>query len=524
MGQPKENLIVAKKRGRPKNSTLSKAVASEELAVSRIRTGAIGSSMMALISKQVDAMKPFELRWPVLISTVECMKQDSTVSTALDVIYILIEKAFANWKIISNPASDDSKEASDFIEYCFKNIPDQSLRKIARDLATINEYGFSVSEKVFTKVKTGKYKDKFKIGRVGFRPQASLDRQQPFVFDNTGSVISAVRQVPLQNNVMYSAYNYIGVNVNATLLTNFEPTDIPRNKLLICTLGSMDSNTMGVSPLVGCYKDYKEKLLIENLEVIGVTKDLAGVIELRVPSQVLRRADLDPNSVEAAMISDLMRDAANAHAGDQTFFMLPSDTNTNGVAQFAMNLKGIDGRGKSFNTQELIKARKKSILDRFGAGVIDLGDGGGSYNLSQAKNGMLYNFVNRTVNIILEVLNYDLIPQLLALNNYKLSQEDMPYIETTDVADIDMESYSKMVQRLTSVGLIPKTPDMVNEILAKAGFDYRIADDLTQDELEAILSPNTSRSGDGMEVGRTGNGTATTVSGIDSSSLNLENK
>src|SRR5699024_12002120 len=62
---------------------------------------------------------------------------------------------------------------------------------------------------------------------------------------------------------------------------------------------------------------------------------------------------------------------SNAHAGEQAYFILPSDLNNKGGKQYEMSLKGIDGAGKQYSTQELVNSRKKAILDRFGAGFID---------------------------------------------------------------------------------------------------------------------------------------------------------
>src|SRR6185503_18419581 len=109
-------------------------------------------------------------------------------------------------------------------------------------------------------------------------------------------------------------------------------------------------------PLVGCYRAYREKILIENLEVVGAKKDLGGVIELKIPSQILNKANIDPTSPEADMVRGLMLDAANAHQGEQAYFILPSDPNSSGLPQYAMTLKGIDGAGKQYNTQDLVNA------------------------------------------------------------------------------------------------------------------------------------------------------------------------
>ena len=83
-----------------------------------------------------------------------------------------------------------------------------------------------------------------------------------------------------------------------------------------------------------------------------------------------------------------------------------------------------------------------------------------------------------------------------------------------------MESLSKYYQRVASVGLLEKDRSVLNAVRLGAGIDPLPEDLPPQQDL---ITPETSRSGDGMEVGRTGNGTATTVSGDDTSSSNLEN-
>ena len=296
---------------------------------------------------------------------------------------------------------------------------------------------------------------------------------------------------------------------------------IPVNKLMIMSLGGTESNPTGVSPLVGCYRAFREKILIENLEVIGASKDLGGIIELKIPSSILNKASMDPRSPEADMVRGLMADAANAHSGEQSYFILPSDMNDKGGEQYKMTLKGIDGVGKQYSTKDLIQERKKAILDRFGAGFINLGnDGQGSYNLSESKQTIHGHFVQRDIDIICESFNKNLIPQLLALNNIRLSDEDMPRLKPGAIQEVDMESFSKFVQRIGAVGYLPKTPTVINKILEVGGFDEEIPENTSQEELLKILGEDTSRSGDGMKQGTSGNGTSKVR---DNSVSNLDN-
>lgn len=498
---------------------------NEILPVSRIRTGEMGTLALSQIRADSERMRVEELRWPQFISTVECMKEDHTVATALDTKYVFVAKAFNDFKVLHNRSSQESKAAAEFVEYCLNNMDGQTLREFARSAATFNEYGFSLFEKVYTKVPTGKYQGRLKIKKLAFRPQASLSRKNPFEYADSGRELVGVWQSQTAFTDPSGLSQFVAGTINAPLLTRpSTEVFIPVEKLMVMSYGGTESNPMGLSPLVGCYRAFREKILIENLEVIGATKDLGGVIQLKIPSQILNKANIDPSSPEAAMVQGLMMDAANAHAGQQAYFILPSDPNSNGQPQYSMDLKGIDGAGKQYNTQDLVNARKKAILDRFGAGFMNVGnDGQGSYNLSESKQTIHGHFVQRDIDLILESINRNLIPQLLALNDIRLSDEDMPKVKPGLIAEIDMENFSKFVQRIGAVGYLPKTVTVINKILEVGGFDEEFAEDMPLEELMSKLGQNESRSGDGFAAGTTGNGTGKMSATRDNSVSNLDN-
>lgn len=489
--------------------------------VSRLRMSAMGTVALSQIQHDVERMKAEEMRWPNMIYTVEAMKQDATVSAALTATYTFVEKAFKDFKVLHSE-KPESKAAAEFVEFCLKNMEGQTLRQFARSAATFNEYGFSVVEKVFTQVLTGEHVGKFKIKKLAFRPQGSLSRRNPFVYNEDGNEIVGVKQ----SRAAFVNANEGLLPFNVALVLDQGSKDdvvIPVSKLMLMNTGGNDSLSMGVSPLLACYRAWREKILIENLEVVGATKDLGGVIELKLPSQILNKANIDPTSHEAEMVRGLMQDAANAHAGEQAFFMLPSDMKDSSP-QYSMTLKGIEGSGKQYNTQDLINQRKKSILDVYGAGFINLGnDQQGSYNLSESKQTIHSHYVQRNIEIILEAVNENLIPQLLALNGIRLSAEDMPSVKSGLIADVNMEEFSKAVQRIGAVGYLPKNKEVVNKILEVMGIDYRVPDDMPDEEFQKLFGEDTSRAGDGMKAGTSGNGTAKMSGTRDNSAANLDN-
>lgn len=501
------------------NKRQLKKASSEDINVSRMRLREQGTIALSKVQVETERMKELETRWPQLIGTVEAMKQDATVSTGLDQLYISVEKSFKDFKIIAGE-SDQAKEAAKFVEYCLRNMEGQTLRQFARDAATFNEYGLSVIEKVFAPINSGEYKGKYKVKNLAFRPQASLSRSNPIVYNNDGSAIIGIKQS------LSSFQNFSGTTfgIQADYLTGKgDEVLIPINRLMLMTTGGSSAHALGVSPLVGCYRAWREKILIENLEVVGATKDMGGVIELKIPSSILNKAAIDPSSPEAEMVQGLMMDAANAHSGEQSFFMLPSDTKDN-APLYSMTLKGIDGMGKQYSTAQLISDRKKSILDRLGAGFLNVGnDKAGSYNLSESKQTIHTQFVSRVNDIIIEALNENLIPQLLALNDIRLSSEEMPKVKAGPIVDMDIDTFSKAIQRIGAVGYLPKTPEVINKILEVMDIDLKIDEDISTEELMDLLGDNVSRAGDGMTAGSSGNGTGKISSTRDNSSANLEN-
>lgn len=499
-------------RGRPRKQVVEK-VGNSNVSTSRLRMSEMGTLALSQIRADADNMAPRELKWPNCVKTYYSMKQDESVSQGLNLKYMFIEKAFNTWSVVPKQKSKKSKEAADFITWCLNNMDSGTVRQMARSAATFNEYGFSILEKVFTLITDGKYAGKYKIKKLASRPQASLDCNEPFTFVDGGKEIRSINQNPSyfknSSGVMQMFYPD---------LSDRGKIEIPINKCLIFAYNATESNPFGESPLMGCYKAWREKVLIQNYEVIAAAKDLGGVIELKIPSDVLNKAALDPSSPEYDFVQGLMRDAANAHAGEQAFFMLPSDTEA-GHELYKMSLKGVEGGGKQISTTELINVRHKAILDCLGAGFLNLGnDSNGSYALSEGKQSLHAHYVERDVQTICEQINVNLIPQLLALNSMYLEDEDIPVFTAGQIDEVDLNTFSAAVQRVGATGYLPRNKEVINHVLDVFGIDWKITNE-TQEEILELVGKPTTRAGDGMESGLS-NGTGDGVQDSDASVSN----
>jgi len=94
----------------------------------------------------------------------------------------------------------------------------------------------------------------------------------------------------------------------------------------------------------------------------------------------------------------------------------------------------------------------------------------------------------------------------------------MAKLDFDNLEEADLETLSKYIQRAASVGMIEKDRAMLNMVRSAIGVDTYPDDEPPHEEL---LTGNTSKASQGMTT--PGEGTATEVSGNDTSSLNTEN-
>jgi hypothetical protein len=214
---------------------------------------------------------------------------------------------------------------------------------------------------------------------------------------------------------------------------------------------------------------------------------------------------------------------ANAHLAKQSGFILPMLTDDQGNKMFDFEIKNISG-SKSYDINKTIARYTQEIQVGLYSDVLGLGSsGGGSFALSEVKLGILEMAVKSRLNEIKSQLNHDLIPQLFELNGW--DKTILPYFDFEQVADDSLDEVSKYFQRLKATGLVPVVPEVINALMKKAGIDYVVPSDISEEDLDKLLKTKdvTSESGKGMESGMGNtNGNSTEGSG-DSSVSNTEN-
>jgi phage gp29-like protein len=183
---------------------------------------------------------------------------------------------------------------------------------------------------------------------------------------------------------------------------------------------------------------------------------------------------------------------------------------------FELELLSLNG-SKAMDTSKIKEYYKNLILTSLFADILVLGQsGGGSNALGQVKNSLSATAAEAMLRKLRDTINDDLIKQTYELNGWDTSR--MGQIDFDNLESEDLESFSKAVQRFASTSVIEVDRAVLNRVRESIGVDALPDDEEpNQDKMPAM----TSRSGDGFKTA--GEGTATTPSGSDTSSGNLEN-
>lgn len=209
----------------------------------------------------------------------------------------------------------------------------------------------------------------------------------------------------------------------------------------------------------------------------------------------------------------------NIQQNSQSGIILPSQVDPETKTKlFSIDLLTQQGQGKNFDINKIKDYYQNQIFMGLFCDVLLLGsNGSGSFALGTIKNSLTGTAVESMLNNIVECFNRDVIRQLYELNGWDTSR--CASLDYEGLTDIDLDSYSKFIQRAASVGLVEIDRDTLNSVRKQVGLDPKPEDEPVD---MTILTGNSSRASDGMEKG-SGNGTSDFAAGTDTSSINLEN-
>ena len=458
-----------------------------------------------------------ELAMPRRLCTFDVMAQDDSVSNSINFTNMLVVNALYGGKFIpGSSGSNRSQIAADALNYMIHNMSYGTWLDFCINASTDLKYGFSFANLVTERYKRGKYKGSIGIKKLSPRCQKTV---YGWVWDNKMREFEGFVQVKNLKQRKMASNKFLGnINLlNASKQYEYGYPYLKREQLLHFTYNSTNNNPQGNSPLMDCYNAWAEKKLIEKFEISAITKGLGGVLLLTVPSALLEKAN-DPRFPEAtAEYIALQTDAAAIHSAENALMVLPSDVDEiTKQSLYGVKFMGVEGgtSTNAFDTSKIIDQKRKAIYNTFLTSAILLGQGDtGSYALSTNITSMHGLAVENNILQKTNVLNTQLVPRMLGVNDIDLDWEDMPTFEPISPNEADADSLSKVVQRFKSVGAM--TPKALETVYTELGWDISGIEDLV------FLDGDTSRGGEGE--GTSGTGGSQDTGGGSTSTANVEN-
>lgn len=457
----------------------------------RIRMGESGAAGISEVDGYIHEQIKKELRFPYALDTYRNMYNDPLIFAGINLKKNIMQKT--QWKVkpVDDPTQEDLQKA-EFIRQCMDDM-DHSWGDFIKSILNYLIYGFGISEKVFrrrSKSKGSKYNDNL-IGWRKMSPRSQRTLRKWKFSDDAREFLGVYQDLSLVNsngryNMLNTAAGYTG-----------DGLFIPKEKFLHFKRGGDSVNPEGESALSSCWLPWKFKVLIEENEAIGISRDMVGMPVIRIHPKYMSP---DATPEDAAVYEYYKNVVRNIHAGEQSGLIIPQMFDDNGKPIIDFQLMGVSG-GKQYDTDSIVKRYEDKILTALFVDILKLGQQShGSFSLAGAKTNIMAMDIEARLQEIKDVINNDLVKQTFQVNGWDTARLPEVYFEDLDEEDLD--ELSKMVQRIGSVNMLPRTPDMVSQIVKRAGFrNHEDIERLSQEELEELFTENDSGASEGMQEG-----------------------
>ena len=382
-------------------------------------------------------------------------------------ILYAIEKIILRLEWTVQPASDkqEDRDTSEFVEQCLYDMSDSWDSTLSQILSML-VYGYAFHEIVY-KIRDGagnedpSRRSAFSDGKIGWRkwPIRAQETHNNWMFDADGGIQG------------FEQIDPYGAGIHR----------IPIDKGLLFRTTSAKNNPEGKSLLRTSYRPWYFKRRIEEMEAIGIERDLAGLpIAYMPPEYLSSTASGDQQAVRDSIVSIVQ----NVKRNEQEGIVFPLVYDDRGNKMFSIELLN-SGGSRQFDTDKVISRYDQRIAMSVLSDFILLGhERTGSFALGSSKIDLWTMAVEAICKSVAEVINYHAIPRLLKMNGMKIGST--PQLVYSEVSHIDLTEIADYVSKLTTAGAITPDEEMEEFLRGLAGLPMRDKSDtdLNYDEGE----------------------------------------
>ena len=377
----------------------------------------------------------------------EMANNDDIVSTVLLAIQLLMRQS----KFSVQPAGDTEKDkaAAAFVEECMHDMQ-MTWTDTVSEILSFLTYGWSYHEIVY-KRRMGKTKNpatysKYDDGLIGWRklPIRAQDTLWEWAFDEeTDDLLGMIQSPPPHYGQIF----------------------IPLEKALHFITKSEKSNPEGKSILRGAYRAHYFKKRIQEIEGIGLERDLAGFPTLTGPEGMDLWDPDDPDAVR--MLAAAEKIVTGVRMDHMMGLVMPNGWKLELLSS---------GSRKMYDTNEIINRYDRRIAGSALADFILLGQSDvGSFALSSDKTELFATAIGTYLDVICDTFNTQGIPRLIDINgDHFKGITDYPEMVHGDVEERDLTKLATFLKEMVGIGVIMPDEELEDFVRREGNLPERI--------------------------------------------------
>lgn len=361
----------------------------------------------------------------------EMADNDDTVGAILFAIKMLIRHV--HWDVEPRGDTAKDREAAEFVRSCMGDMQKTWTDTISEILSFLT-YGWSFHELVYKRRLgrvSGKNRSKYNDGLIGWQklPIRAQETLYEWVYDREDNLLGMMQMPPPDYGIL----------------------TIPIEKALLFRTESIKDNPEGRSILRNAYRPWYFKRRIQEIEAIGIERDLAGLPVIYGPEGLDLWDDTDPDAIKTyaalvGMVKSIRRD-------EREGLVLP--------AGYKAELLSTGG-ARQFDTNAIISRYDSKIAMTVLADFIMLGhEKVGSFALSSDKTELFSVAISSFLDIICETFNSQGIPPLIDINGSHFEGiTEYPEMVHGEIEDVDIQKFSEFLKNMIGIGLIVPDDDL----------------------------------------------------------------
>ena len=353
-------------------------------------------------------------------------------------------------------AADETPVAhaeAEFIESCLEDM-DHTWVDFLSECLSFLDYGWAVHEIVY-KIRKGLHHEDLTInsryddGRFGWRRlplrgQNTLDHWDIDYRDNSGNIRA-----------------YCGLD--AYLGKSFI---LPVERMMHFRTETYKNNPEGRSLWRNSVVSYYILKRLEEVEAIGIERELTGIPVMQVPVQMLHST---ASSSDKMLLGELQNMLAELKNDERGYAVIPSELDRDGKPTGYKFALLTSGGTRTLDVDQAKQYHKLNILQSALAQFIQLGVSGvGSHALASSSMGMFATALGSFLDNICATFTLQGIHRLMALNN--VPSELWPSLQHDKITSPSLEEVGNYLMQLANSGILPPGgyPDLLNRLLEVA--------------------------------------------------------